>query len=297
MKKPRLSTFIPTRVARFQDYGTRIREIELALPEKAQVTPAILLPKSHEHLYLKNLPVIQTHRPGNSFLAKPFGIATSRHENRLYTVSDCSNPYKLATVIDRTKNNPNTSDWWLSDRISNKTIVYCKAELNLDNQCFIVHEHRTKEDASVELYPDGEWEKLRVVAVGLSTGMTPFLAHIKYFEQRKFGQTEEICGIEYTFIMSVQHPEELVWYNWLRAIAKNHALNFTFHPMLTQSWPEKWPENQRKRITASRIAALVPDLHECELWYCGGSAGMEGLKKGLADEHLSVRRFRAETFD
>ncbi len=297
MQKSRLSTFIPTRIMRFQDFGTRIREIELVLPEAEKVTRALLLPKSHERLYLKILPVMQIHRPGNSFLAKPFGISTNRHENRLYTVSDCSNHHRLTTIIDRTKNNPNTSDWWLSNRIENGTVVYCKAVLDLKNERFVIHEHRTKEDASVELYPDGEWEKLRVVAVGLSTGMTPFLAHVKYFVEKDFGQMEDTCGIEYTFIMSVQHPEELVWYNWLTAVAKKNWSNFTFHPVLTQTWPDLWPEEQRKRITVERILKLIPDLEDHELWYCGGNAGKESLENGLREKNISVRRFRAETFD
>ncbi|TSC71449.1 MAG: hypothetical protein G01um101448_1172, partial [Parcubacteria group bacterium Gr01-1014_48] len=203
----------------------------------------------------------------------------------------------LSTVIDRTKNNPNTSDWWLSERVKLGDTLFCKASLDLENECFVMHEHRTKDDMSVELYPDGEWEKLHVVAVGLSTGMTPFLAHIKYFESRAFGQNDNTCGIEYTFVMSVQHPEELVWYNWLRATEKTHQFNFIFHPMLTQSWPDHWPEEQRGRITVPRLLELVPDLSEHELWYCGGTAGKEEFEKGLAKAHVSVQRFRAETFD
>lgn len=297
MSKPRFTTFIPTMISRIQDYGQRIREIELKLPDGWIVTSEFVLPQECEYLYGNCLPVLQKHRPGNSFLAWPFGNASKKNENRLYTVSDCSYADRLATVIDRTKNNPNTSDWWLSEKVSTKTAVFCKARLDLENKCFVMHEHRTKGDMSVELYPNGEWEKLRVVAVGLSTGMTPFLAHVKYFEGRAFGQNDETCGIEYTFIMSVQHPEELVWYNWLRAIAKTHWANFIFHPILTQSWPEHWPEEQRRRITVPRLLELVPDLSEHELWYCGGTAGKEGLERGLAEVHVSVKKFRAETFD
>lgn len=289
--------FVNARLTKCTDYGRRIREVELTLPDTLIDKRHLQLPETHAHLFGKRIPVIQTHRPGNAFLAKPYGTRSERALNRLYTISDTTDTRKLCTVIDRTEDNPDTSDWWLgSDPVVNRTFIPCKVVLDPIQECLVVYEHATKQDASVELYPDGSWESLKVVVIGLSTGMTPFLAHTRYFAQHAFGTTKTRCGIVYRFIMSVQYENEIVQRDYLRSLETLYPDNFFFHPMLTQKWPADWPETQRRRITAERIAAYVKNLDTYEVWYCGGAAGRDGLAEGFDRIDLHPARFRAETW-
>ena len=280
-----------------------IRIIELSLPKQLEI----------EHVVY---PVLDVMRPGTAFLAKPWGERTDKWRRRMYTRSNSAleSPHKLETIINFTHTDKSdTSVWWQTEEVvawqqSGKPLDV-RVEWNSDHSAFMVYENSRKCHATnLYLEPDGEWEHMKFLALAFSTGITPFLSYLRYMRHYEFGQSRTHPGVVFQLIVSVRHPRQLMAHEELLTLEHQFPNNFRYHPVLTRSWPSDWPfttgrviRNRETSETGDRtdispLVALVPDIDQYHVRFCGNKIGRDQLLQSFQQNGIQPRSVRAEVW-
>lgn len=280
-----------------------IRAIELTLPETWEMNGV-------------HYPVQDTMFPGTAFLARPWGYRTGKIRRRMYTRSNCSLTAKgvLQTIINHThEEKADTSIWWqtaeIEERMRTGQPIDVRVEWNDTHTALQIYENaKGCKPANLRLEPDGEWEHMRIVAIGLSTGITPFLAYARYMAAKQFGRGPECHGARYTLIVSVRHPGQLMFHDELLQIERAFPEHFQYHPVLTRAWPQDWPyttgrlirtvstSTGEERIDLAPLFRIVPDVNQVHLRFCGNELACEQLETGLKQAGMTPLSFRSEVW-
>ena len=282
---------------------SEIRNVELTLPQEYEIGGTVY-------------PIIDEMRPGTAFLAKPFGARTGRQRRRIYTRSNASIDAKgvLQTIINDTHvEKADTSVWWQSDDVkafqSARETIPVLLNLSPDGTALVPYENcSTVEDSNLRLEPDDEWPTMRFLGIALSTGITPFLAHIRYMKVLNFGRNGVRPGVHYSLVVSVKNPRQLMAHKELQEMEADFSENFAYHPVLTREWPDDWAhgrgrimkvteqQNGEQRIDLNPLFEIVPDIQNEHVRICGNREACRQLKDGLKQYGLQPRSFRAEAW-
>ncbi|MGH7255650.1 MAG: hypothetical protein ACREI3_07715 [Nitrospirales bacterium] len=272
----------------------------------------------------QRLPIRDTMRPGNAFLARPLGSRTGKLRRRMYSRSNCAvnTPLELETIINHTHEaKADSSIWWQTDDAlalhRSAGTVDVRVSLAPDGSHLTIHENSaTCEPSNLRLEPDGTWEGMRVVAIALSTGLTPFLAHVRYMAAHHFGRAPGQAGAHVVLIVSVRRPAQLMAHEELLALQRQFPEHFTYYPVLTREWPADWPygtgriiqtsgkgnhctggqEGAGPAVNVAPLLAVVPDLPDRHLRYCGNASGRTQLQDGLRQKGIASLSFRTEVW-
>lgn len=255
-------------------------------------------------------------RPGNAFLARPWGARSGKVRRRMYTRSNCAAtaPLVLETIINHThEERADTSIWWQTDQIDalhrGGGSVDVRVDLDQKADELVVFENSSACDSrNLRLEPDGEWPSMRMVAIALSTGITPFLAYLDYMRAAHFGRSLARRGAHVTLIASVRHPRQLMKHEELLDLERRFPDHFRYYPVLTREWPDDWPYGKGRIICAddtcegepqvdlTPLLKLVPDLSACHLRMCGNLMCRRQIELGLRQQEMHVQSFRAEVW-
>ncbi len=255
-------------------------------------------------------------RPGNAFLAKPLGARTARPRRRMYTRSNCAEqaPLVLETIINHTHApKADTSVWWQGDEVEalHKAggTIDVSAVSHPDGTQLVVYENTAAVGPrNLRLEPDGEWESMPMACIALSTGITPFLAYVRYMSAHAFGRSDTAAGCHLVLIVSVRNPRQLMAHEELLEIQRAFPVHFRYHPVLTREWPDDWPHGKGRiirstdgdgpvgRVDLGGLLEVIPDLSARHLRFCGNLRARDELQQGLEQNNLVVRSFRAEVW-
>ncbi|MCA9472342.1 MAG: hypothetical protein MRJ96_14115 [Nitrospirales bacterium] len=295
---------VPARLSRVTtvDPG-EIRAIELTLPEQWEVEGKVY-------------PVLDVMRPGNAFLTKPWGMRTEKWRRRMYTRSNTAvvSPHRLETIINFThEERSDTSQWWQTDDIlqwqkTGKTLDV-RVDWNEDRTALRIYENsRRPHETNLYLESDHEWPQMSFFALAFSTGITPFLAYIRYMRHHNFGRSHVHPGVRLTLVVSVRHLQQLLAHDELEALADQFSDNFQYHPVLTRSWPNNWKyatgrviqtvgsEKGDERVDLSRLLAIESKLSQRHIRFCGNTNARDQLKLGLTQHSIEPLSLRAEVW-
>lgn len=280
-----------------------VRAVTLKLPETVEIDG-------------RTYPLCDEMRPGNAFLAKPAGTRTGKIRRRMYTRSNCAEqaPLSLETIINHTHEpKADTSVWWQSDQVEALHTAHgtidVRVVLDPHGPRLVVFENTaTDGPRNLRLEPDGEWETMRMVGLALSTGITPFLAYVRYMSARAFGRSDASTGCHLVLIASVRNPRQLMAHEELLEIQRAFPDHFRYHPVLTREWPDDWPYGKGRiirstegngpvgRVDLDGLLGVVPDLSTRHLRFCGNAQARDQLQRGLEQQALAVSSFRAEVW-
>ncbi|NKB82392.1 MAG: hypothetical protein GKS05_10990 [Nitrospirales bacterium] len=296
--------FVPTLLSGLYtlDPG-EIREIQLTLPSEYTVEG-------------KTYSIRDTMRPGTAFLGKPWGLRTEKFRRRMYTRSNCSasEPGVLTTIINDThREKADTSPWWLSHHVealyARSGTVDVRLTLNDKRSELVVYESASHVyENNLRLEPDAEWANKQFLGLAFSTGITPFLAHLRYMKLWQFGRTATCCGATYVLIVSVRNPKQLMAHEELLELETLFPENFKYHPVLTREWPDDWlyttgrimhsrnPQNPEESVNISPLLRIVPDCQHYHVRMCGNRNARDQLLKGLEEHGTQPLSFRAEVW-
>jgi hypothetical protein len=296
--------FVPARLAEVRtiDPG-EIRAITLVLPEAHAVDG-------------KDFPIRDTMRPGNAFLARPMGARTGKPRRRMYTRSNCAltAARALETIINHTHEvKADSSIWWQTEepealRRQGGTIDV-RVDFSPDKSHLVLYENsRFCGPTNLRLEPDAEWPAMRFVGIALSTGITPFLAHLRYMETSAFGRGAVGPGCHFTLIACVRNPRQLMAHEELLGLERRYPGNFRYYPVLTREWPADWMygrgrviraaggEDAEAQIDLRPLLQIVPDIERCHLRLCGSAPARDQLVQGLRQGGYQVLSFRSEVW-
>lgn len=289
----------------------RVTKMEVVDPNEITIVE-LTLPHTYEYEGVA-YPIFDHMRPGTAFLAEPFGASSMKYQKRLYTRSNCSilAPRVLQTIVNDTHDKSDTSQWWQisetkqvgEEKIMGPAgnVIFVRCDFNPDKSGLVIHEHYVrKEDENLMLEPDEWWVGKRFLGYALSTGITPFLAHLRYMTRFYFG-TRAYPYTHYTLIVSAKNPMQLMYHHELLAFEKRFPRNFTYHPILTRQWFHDWPYTRGRLIPKdthdlSGLLKIVPDLEERHVRMCGNKAACEQLKKGLKESEIKPKSFKSEVW-
>ena len=295
--------FIPSKITKVTtlDPG-EIRVVELTLPEQIEI----------DHV---TYPVQDTMRPGTAFLAKPFGARTQKIRRRMYTRSNWSSSAerRLETVINYThQEKADTSRWWQTDDAltyqQNSVPIEVRVNWNEDHTELVVYENSPVcLPTNLRLEPDGDWVEMRFLGIAFSTGITPFLSHLRYMRDHRFGHTDHRPGAHYTLIASARIAKQLIGHEELLELERQFPQNFRYHPVLTREWPSDWSYTRGRIIRADQnknsgqvdlapLCGVVPDIHHYHVRMCGNRGARDELQHGFAQRGLTPLSFRAEVW-
>ena len=300
MTRPR-ELFVPARITHVETYDPgEMRKVTFTLPETFEVDG-------------RPVPIRDRMRPGSAFLVKPFGVRTQKYRRRMYTRSNCSDesPRVLETIVNDThKEKADTSPWWQTDDLAQRsrtggTIDVCVTYDETCSELVVYQNTQTVDPTTLVLEEDHEWHFMRIVAVALSTGITPFLAYVRHMKSRAFGETAE--G-HFSLIVSVKNPRQLMEHQALLDLSQEFSQHFSYYPVLTREWPEDWAhgkgriiqvrtdEGQETRVNLAQLVALEPNLSQCHVRFCGNALAKDQLVLGLEYAQLTPLSFRSETW-
>ena len=303
MNRPR-ELFVPARITDVYTYDPgEVRKVAFTLPETFEVDG-------------RSIPVRDRMRPGSAFLVKPFGVRTQKYRRRMYTRSNCSDesPRVLETIINDThKEKADTSPWWQTDDLVQRyraggSIDVCVHYDETRSELVVYQNAQAVDPTTLVLEAEHEWRTMRVVAVALSTGITPFLAHVRHMKARAFGALDGTAGGHFTLIVSVKTPRQLMEHQALLDLARESPQHFSYHPVLTREWPEDWSHGkgrimqvrtnggQETRVNLAPLIALEPNLRQCHVRFCGNALAKDQLVLGLEQAQLAPLSFRSETW-
>ncbi|WP_447978564.1 hypothetical protein [Candidatus Nitrospira bockiana] len=296
--------FVPAVVSRVETIEPgEIRLVTLSLAEEYELEG-------------RRLPVQDAMRPGNAFLAKPRGARTAKVRRRMYTRSNCArlSPRRLETIINHTHEpRADTSIWWQTDEVERLWreggTVDVRMDLSRDGEALVLFENTQEVGArNLRLEPDEQWPRLRLVAVALSTGITPFLAYVRYMAGLDFGRGIQPPGCRFTLVASVRHPGQLMCHEELLGLERRFPDHFRYYPVLTRAWPVDWPYGKGRivragescdgeaRIDLGPLLRIVPELEGADLRMCGNAVCRRELELGLQQHGLRLNSFRAEVW-
>ncbi|MBI3274094.1 MAG: hypothetical protein HYZ69_03030, partial [Candidatus Colwellbacteria bacterium] len=287
-------------------------KLEVVDPNEIVVVECTL-PREYEYEGIK-YPITDTMRPGTAFLAMPYGASTKKCQKRLYTRSNVSvtESRVLQTIINDTHNNADTSLWWQmsgtkkedEEKIIGPIVgdtIFVRCDFSSDKSELIVHEHYVrKEGENLRLERDDWWQGKKFLGYALSTGITPFLAHLRYMAHVHFRRYIN-PNTHYALIVSAKNPMQLMYHHKLLALEKRFPEHFTYHPVLTRQWFHDWPYTRGRLIPKDTtdihgLLNIVPDLKERHVRMCGNKVACEQLKKGLEESGIQPQSFKAEVW-
>lgn len=280
-----------------------IRAVTLRLPSRVEVEG-------------RAYPIHDEMRPGNAFLAKPLGARTGKLRRRMYTRSNAAQqaPLLLETIINHTHEpRADTSVWWQSEQVESlrkaEGTIDVRVALHPDGTRLVVYENTpTVGPRNLRLEPDGEWETMRMACVALSTGITPFLAYVRYMSAHGFGGAGATGGAHLVLVACVRNPRQLMAHEELLETQRAFPDHFRYHPVLTREWPDDWPYGRGRiirsvpgqesvgRVDLGGLLKVVPDLTARHLRFCGNAQARNQLQEGLEQHGLAVPSFRAEVW-
>jgi len=274
-----------------------LRTIELRLPDFLRVGE-------------KEKPIQDGMRPGAAFLAEPLGERSKKRQKRLYTRSNCSVSAQrhLETVVNDTHDESDTLCWWQSGGLRVGDTVGVRVDADPQGNFLKVHERKILDQSkSLTLERDSWWSEQNFVAVAFSTGITPFLAHIRYMALFEFGRAFRRFdrGAHYVLIVSVKNPRQLMCHEELIELEDRFPDNFRYHPVLTREWPDDWPYTRKRilkaeegtgRIDLLPLLNIVPDIERRHVRLCGGKAATDQLVQGLQEYRISPHSVHAEVW-
>src|SRR5262245_13429615 len=157
--------------------------------------PANLTIDGREH------PIQDGMRPGSGFRIEPL--------KQLYLRSNCSifAQRHLETIIADTHDKSDTWSWWRTEGVKEGDAVGVEIETDSNGHVLRIHESKT-----MALEPDSWWSEQDFAAIAFSTGIAPFLAHIRYMALFEFGRAFNrfTRGAHYVLIVSAKDPRGLI---------------------------------------------------------------------------------------
>ena len=275
----------------------------------------LVLPPEYE-VDGKTLPIQDGMRPGNAFLAKPLGVRTGKFRRRMYTRSNAAlkSGRVLETIINDTHSEKSdTSPWWQSEQVEalhrEGGAIDVRVTVNPERTALVVYENSAQcKPTNLRLEPEGEWEGMRFLGIALSTGITPFLAHLRHMEAFGFGRKGTSSGCRFTLIVSVRNPRQLLEHEELLALQRTFPENFTYYPVLTREWPENWPYGRGRIVRAKEgsapqtaidlapLLSVVPDIEDRHVRLCGNRTARNQVLQGLQEGQHPVLSFRSEVW-
>lgn len=278
-------------------------------------TVAFALPREYS-VNGKSYPLQDQMRPGNAFLAKPFGARTAKVRRRMYTRSNSSVDSKLTleTIINHTHAaKADTSIWWQSKEVEalqrEGGTVDIRVAWSQDRTHLLVYENSLDcKPANLRLEPDDQWPHMRFLAIALSTGITPFLAHVRYMATFNFGRTANHPGCRYTLVASHRNHRQLMEHEELLALERQFPDHFRYFPVLTREWPAGWPYGKGRivrvkegtdddpQIDVGPLLEIIPDAEQCHVRMCGNTVARNQLLKGLEQNGIEPPSFRSEVW-
>ncbi len=315
----RHTCFIPARITNVHTYDQgEVRKIELTLPDTVDIEG-------------RPVPVRDRMNPGAAFLVKPFGNRTRKYRRRMYTRTNCAadSPRVLETIINDThKDKADTSPWWQTGELerlwrTGGSLDVCMAYDDTQPELVVYQNTNTERHDNLILESDAHWPSMRIVAIALATGITPFLAHIQYMKTRAFGMAPGPHGTaaardttpvgRFSLIVSVSNPRRLMEHQALLALAADHPQRFLYHPVLTRDWPDDWPWTTGRligsapeqagvdRVDLARrnlapLLALEHDLHRCHIRFCGNATARDQIIAWLEHARMVPLSFRSEVW-
>jgi hypothetical protein len=299
-----MEDIVPARIQTLRtiDPG-EIRLVQLALPEQIIIAGKLYT-------------IQDTMRPGTAFLAKPWGVRTSKYRRRMYTRSNSAfnEPRLLETIINHTHQDPaDTSVWWQSemayDWFEKEKTVDVRLRLDQEKGVATVYENTMVcKPTNLRLEEDGTWEEMQMVCVAFGTGITPFLSYIRYMSAHNFGQNKSRPGVHLTLVASVRHAGQLMLHELLLSLEKEFSQNFRYQPVLTRSWPEAWgylkgrivqvehAESGNGHTDIQPLRTIVPDLTHSHLRLCGSVTACRQIILGLKQAGVVPLTVRAESW-
>ncbi len=296
--------FIPATITKLKsiDLG-EIRELSLTLPQACLMDG-------------QSCPIGDDMRPGTAFLAKPFGARTQKFRRKMYTRSNCSKAHQgvLETVVNHTHGvKADSSAWWQSREAEDYRENGRKIEVLVRfyperSECLVYENALHCDPHNLRLEPDGEWEDMNFLAIALSTGITPFLAYLRYMKALNFGKSEKRVGAHLTLIASAKRFTQLIAHEELLDLEKKFKPNFRYFPVLTREWPEDWKypkgrimkvreeKNGQEKVSIEPLLEIVPDLKDWHLRFCGGKVGRGQLENGMKEVAILPLSFRSEVW-
>lgn len=302
--KTRRHVFVPATISNVSTYvAGELRKITLCLPPTHEVDGTLY-------------PIRDRMRPGTAFLVRPFGLRTGKVRRRMYTRSNESGSASgvLETIINRSENEKaDTSTWWQTaeiDRLHNRGgTVDIGVDLIDELSELVVYENSQNiERNNLRLESDDAWPSMRILALAFSTGVTPFLAYIRYMQRLHFGKTANGQGVQVMLIVSVRSPDFLMEHQELQELAQAFPEHVQYIPVCTRKWSEGWTgptgriirvtqsAGPESRIDLSPLQALVPDLSEWHIRVCGSADVRNQLVRGLDESDIHPISFRAEVW-
>jgi len=294
--------FVPATITKIHTYDPReIRKVELTLPETYEVDG-------------QHLPIRDTMPPGSAFLARPFGQRTGKYRRRMYTRSNCAMKSSriLETIVNDThQEKADTSPWWQSEVVEQAVERGQTVDVLVDvdeqaKEIQVYANSRNVASNNLILEPDQKWSGMRILALAFSTGITPFLSHLRYMKDQAFGKTSACRGVEFILVASARHPRQLIEHEELSQLARAFPEHVQYHPVLTRDWPDDWAGSTGRIIQAeggneahinlAPLLALVPNIERCHVRLCGNVGARDQLTQGLKEAGITPLSFRAETW-
>lgn len=303
INRPR-ELFVPATITDVYTYDPgEVRRVALTLPGTFEVDG-------------RSLPVRDRMLPGAAFLVKPFGVRRQKYRRRMYTRSNCADesPRVLETIINDThKEKSDTSPWWQTDDLVQRyctggSIDVCVNYDETGSELVVYQNTQTVDPTTLILEADHEWRTMRIVAVALSTGITPFLSYLRYMKASAFGAVDGTGGVHVTLVVSVKNPRQLMEHQALLDLARESPQHFSYYPVLTREWPEDWPHgkgriiqvqtngDQNPRVNLEPLMELEPNLRQCHVRFCGNERAKDQLILGLQQAQQVPLSFRSETW-
>lgn len=296
--------FVPATISKIHTYEPcEVRKIELTLPETYEVNGRIF-------------PIRDRMHPGSAFLARPFGQRSGKFRRRMYTRSNCAidSPLVLETIVNDThREKADTSPWWQSEAIEQAMVagetIEVRVDVHEEEGDLVVYENSQKiQPNNLILEPDNEWSNMRILALAFSTGITPFLSHIRYMQKQSFGQSTTCQGVQFILVVSVRNVRQLMEHEELQELAGKFPGHIQYYPVLTREWPGDWSGSKGRilveeetddldgRINLDRLLALVPNVSQCHVRLCGSAGARDQLLRGLCQMDISPLSVRSEVW-
>ncbi len=313
---PRRALFVPARVTdvRTVDPG-EVRKITLTLPDTVDIEG-------------RPVPVRDRMRPGAAFLVRPFGVRTQKYRRRMYTRSNCAadSPRVLETIINDTHSGKaDTSPWWQTDAPERLWRTGGSLDVRVDyddahSELVVYQNSDTERRDNLILESDRDWPSMRMVAVALATGITPFLSYARAMTARAFGMAPGTRHDppapegRFSLIVSVSGPRRLMEHQALLDLAAEYPRRFAYHPVLTRERPKDWPWTTGRimrppspahagmapaaaaRERLAPLMALERDLHRCHVRFCGNAPARDQLVSLLEQARVTPVSFRSEVW-
>ena len=296
--------FVPATITKIHTYEPgEVRKVELTLPETYEVNG-------------RALPIRDRMHPGSAFLARPFGLRSGKNRRRMYTRSNgaIDSPRVLETIVNDTHGEKaDTSPWWQTEAVEHAMVTGETIDVRVDvheqaTELVVYENCQTVQPNNLILEQDAEWPTMRILALAFSTGITPFLSHIRHMQKQGFGNTTTCPGVQFILVVSLRNARQLMEHEELRELASTFPEHVEYHPVLTREWPEDWKETKGRIIVAEAgdgpearvkldpLLALVPNVEQCHIRLCGNAGARDQLIRGLRQMGINPLSVRSEVW-